>query len=334
MSEPTSRAPGYYPDPASNNRIRYWNGSGWGDQHENVTAPTSLSGSGTPPSGPYGTAPSAPYGTPPSAPYGTPPAQAPNTTYPGALPAPGRGRGPRVGGVLGLVVLLALGGLVWGLVRNAGRPPEPSGEVQVGTPLVGDVPSRGSWASALTIAEAGVYWLTATADEDLTMAVYDHDSRLAENDDGRPSVFQIDSLDPVLMLYLEPGEYIVAVETYHAEAADAELRVSGVAAVEVGADPVAVTTSSEEPWIGYTAPDPGSIGIDVHAQVDGDDLQLYAWAGDDALSNDDRADGDPPGGEYDPYLEISRPGGRVVFMVVPWGSSDTEHEATVSVSRT
>lgn len=318
MSEPTTRAPGYYPDPASN-RIRYWNGTGWGDQNQNAT---------------YGSPPSTtPYGTPPSTAYGAPPLQVPSATYPGTPAAPTRRNGPRVGAAVGMVVLLAIGGLIWGLVRNAGRPPEPSGEVLVGTPLSGDVPSRGSWASALTVSAAGVYWLTATADEDLKMAVYDAGSRLAENDDGRLSFLQANSLDPVLMLYLEPGDYVVAVETYHAEPADAEPRVSAVDAVEVGADPVSFTTSSQRPWFGYTDADPGSIGIDVHASVDGDDLQLYAWDGGDVADNDDRDDDDPPGGDYDPYLEITQPGGRVIFLVQPWGISDTEHDGTVSVSR-
>lgn len=168
-----ARAPGYYPDPASNNQIRYWNGTGWDEQHQSATYGTPAAAAV------YGAPQPSPHGAPPPNPYGAPPPGLPN------VPTPRRGR-HGVGWAVALVVLLAIGGGIWALVRNAGTPPEPTGEVQVDTALSGYVPSSGSWASALTIVDAGVYWLSATANEDLTMALYDSDSEVAENDDGGP----------------------------------------------------------------------------------------------------------------------------------------------------
>jgi hypothetical protein len=231
------------------------------------------------------------------------------------------------------VLLLAIGGGVWAFVSDVVGPPEPSGEVQVDVPLRGDVPSNGAWASALTIADAGVYWLTATADEDLTLELYDDSATVAENDDGGSPFPGVSSLDPVLALYLEPGEYVVAVETYDSERADAELSVTAARdAVEVGADPVSITTSGDQPWFGYTAADAGSVAIDVQAAGPDDDLMLSAWFDGEDNWNDDRDVGDPPGGLYDPYLEIQQPDGRVVFVVTSWGSPDEAIEASVTVT--
>lgn len=290
---------------------------------------------------------SAPATSPTVPSYGSPPQAAPTWGTSAAYPPAGGYAGPPgqqqptsprrrgMGAAIAIVVTLLVLGGVWYGVRVSQRPPEPVGVVEVDEPLDGSVPAGGSWPVALTITDPGVVSITALSDEDLTLKVYDTDSPIAENDDGE-SMLGGDSLDPELVMYLEPGEYVVVVDTYDDDddAADAELHIRAEDAVELGdgssATPITVPAGGY--WIGYATFDPPApVAVDVRSVTGEDDLQMVVGTDDGNEENDDRESDDPPAGEYDPYLEVGETG-YVIVLVAPWGSGgDAAIDATVTL---
>jgi hypothetical protein len=284
---------------------------------------------GQPPQQAYG---QPPWGQPPQPAYGQPPQ---DWSHPAGSRAATPSRGRRGVGIAAAVaiVVLVVGG-VWYGVRLAQQPPDPVGAVEVDVPLSGSVPAGGSWPTALTITDPGIVSLTAISDVDLTLTLYDTDSPIEENDDGE-SLFGGDSLDPELLMYLEPGEYVVVVDTYDDEdAADAELRVRSEDAVELGTGPSSTSFSVPEDgyWIGYATFDPpASVAVDVRAESGEDDLQMLVASDDGNEENDDRGSDDPPAGERDPYQEVGDTG-YLIVLVSPWGGGGTAIEATVTLT--
>ncbi len=228
--------------------------------------------------------------------------------------------------VIAVVVVVA--------VRVTGRPPEPTGTVTIGEPSQGDVPDGGgSWASSLTVSTAGVYIVQATGSSDLTLELYDADGSISENDDAG-GLLADSTLDPAILAYLEPGEYVVEVDTYDDVRASATLEVG--AATDAVRLTDGVSESIEIPvdgyWIGYlTVAGARELAVDVHAADPADDLtMLVGWRG-ETDDYDDREAGDPDGSSYDPYVETSDTDYVVVLVGRRWFSSDVPTDAVVTV---
>lgn len=213
--------PGWYEDPHRGGGRRWWDGQRW-SEHAIPPPPTSPPGvippppgaptAGTAPGGPAGptfvpapgdltpamrpaaTTPSAPGTSPPSATPGTSTPNAPGTSTPSA-PGTSRpvtsgaagGRSSRLLPVLlGLVALIAIGGVVAFLLSgDDAEAPRATGTVTAGEERSFSVPDAGEWELVVE-APAGLLVIDARGADDFdpVLTLFDADGReLATNDD-------------------------------------------------------------------------------------------------------------------------------------------------------
>jgi hypothetical protein len=183
------------------------------------------------------------------------------------------------------------------------------------------------------VSTAGAYVMQATGSSDLTLELYDADGSISENDDAG-GLLADSTLDPAILAYLEPGEYVIEVDTYD------DVRASATLEVSAATDAVELTDGVSESivipvngyWIGYlTAADARELSVDVQAVDPDDDLtMLVGWRG-ETDDYDDRESSDPSGGSYDPYVETGDTDYVVVLVGLRWSYSDVPTDAVITV---
>ncbi|TDE92712.1 DUF2510 domain-containing protein [Occultella glacieicola] len=224
-----------------------------------------------------------------------------------------------------------------------GDMPEMVQTLTIGTAATGSFPADGSWGALLPVSTPGVYLLHGVADggEDLQLTVFDEELNAISFIDDVPQGgdgLQPNSLNPLLPIYLDAGQYAVVITEYAGAAASFQVLAEDLTAIPELPQDVDVDISMEagNVWMNYVVVDAaGSLTIDARTTNGADLLMtvispLGGW-----ISNDDRgADiaAQVGGDSYDPYLEEAVDPGVYILMMSEY--ADGAGAAVISVNVT
>ena len=359
------QAPGWYPDPSGENQQRYWDGDSWTEYYRPLL-PSTTEPSG--PQSAYEdypylesathrrpdvmVTPGTPGGWQSSSAWGTPD----EGRESGGTKVFGSGVRSTPGGVaavasLVVLALLLVTGITWWALSGSREPDTPgptsgptggSGSVTTGTVALGEetsaqVEAGGAWEGALSVDEPAVLILDVRSDtgaEDLEMTVEDAaGNEVTTGDDrGRELAEELDgsSLDPLVAVSLEAGEYTVVVSELDGFASEFSVRATEVADQVAMLEPTQAAVPSGGYWAGsIELPEAGEYVVDVEDTSSGDPVLLTLDADGRVRSNDDR---DPGNDDRNPLLESEFPAGTLVLIVTEWSDDTTDVTVTVSAS--
>ncbi|WP_168217821.1 DUF2510 domain-containing protein [Occultella kanbiaonis] len=221
-----------------------------------------------------------------------------------------------------------------------GDMPEMVATLTLGTALPGSFAADGSWGALLPITTPGVYLLHGLADgaEDLELTVYDEGLNAISFIDDVPQgadVLQPNSLNPLLPIYLEAGQYAVVITELAGAPASFQVLAEDLTAIPELPQNTDVTISmtAGNVWVNYVVVDAaGTMTIDARTTNDADLLMtvispLGGW-----IANDDRGPdiaGQVGGDTYDPFVEEAVDPGVYILMMSEY--SDGAGEAVVTV---
>ncbi|WP_223402256.1 DUF2510 domain-containing protein [Occultella gossypii] len=224
-----------------------------------------------------------------------------------------------------------------------GDMPEMVATLTLGTALPGSFAADGSWGALLPITTPGVYLLHGVADgaEDLELTVYDEGLNAISFIDDIPQgadVLQPNSLNPLLPIYLEAGQYAVVITEIAGAPASFQVLAEDLTAIpELPQDTdVTISMTAGNVWVNYVVVDAaGTITIDARTTNDADLLMtvispLGGW-----IANDDRGSdiaGQVGGDTYDPFVEEVVDPGVYILMMSEYSDGAGEAVVTVGVS--
>ncbi|CAM3374241.1 DUF2510 domain-containing protein [Occultella aeris] len=214
--------------------------------------------------------------------------------------------------------------------------------VTLGATTAGTLPADGTWDGVVTIAAAGVYAFIGHAEEgiDLTLTLLDGSGQqIAFNDDppGNADVLVSNRRDPLLGLYLEPGEYTVRLEEYGGYATEFDFTAALLDVVtEIptgGAHSIAIP--EDNVWLGYVPVSAtGMVTVDVRTTTDADPVLTVISPDGTYQDQDDRGSESAAqygGSQWDPYLTFPVEPGVYLVMVSDWTGAESEASIAVTV---
>jgi hypothetical protein len=224
-----------------------------------------------------------------------------------------------------------------------GDMPEMVATLTLGTALPGSFGADGSWGALLPITTPGVYLLHGLADgaEDLQLTVFDEELNAISYIDDIPQgadVLQPNSLNPLLPIYLDAGQYAVVITELAGAPASFQVLAEDLTAIPELPQDVDVTISmtAGNVWVNYVVVDAaGTMTIDARSTNGADLLMtvispLGGW-----VANDDRGPdiaGLVGGDTYDPFVEEAVDPGVYIVMMSEYSDGAGEAVVTVDVS--
>ncbi|WP_168217820.1 DUF2510 domain-containing protein [Occultella kanbiaonis] len=214
--------------------------------------------------------------------------------------------------------------------------------VTLGATTAGTLPADGTWDGVVTIPAAGVYAFIGHAEEgiDLTLTLLDGSGQqIAFNDDppGNADVLVSNRRDPLLGLYLEPGEYTVRLEEYGGYATDFDFTAALLDVVtEIPPDAThSIAIPEDNVWLGYVPVSAtGMVTVDVRTTTDADPVLTVISPDGTYQDQDDRGSESAAqygGNQWDPYLTFPVEPGVYLVMVSDWTGAESEASIAVTV---
>lgn len=289
--------------------------------------------------------------------YGAAPPSQQYGQQPGGADGGGSGKGLVIAIIVAAVVLVAAAVTAVVLLLGANDEPEPrpvttpevapseepapqdtaagpvttsGGELELDTTVTGSFAAGETWTATLTVPEATPVVVDAVAPSgDLTLAVTGGSVEMG-NDDRRTfmDVGDVSSLDPALGVYLEPGEYEVAVSAY-TDLASAEFELTTtVPTVVAPGETFSVETAAGEAWLAAVElTERSALVIDTVSSEGDPVLGVFTATG----THEGADDSDEGAGSWqDPYLELELPAGVHFISLTEYGGDPLVAELSLT----